>query len=105
MFSVRPEEILQAIVECIAYDTSFQFPLCRWKFAKAELLPLSATNQQFRRLCLPFLFGYVSVKCNEDLKRFVDRCIINNSALAASIRHDGFNSNQLNLTDEGLIGR
>ncbi|KAE9403085.1 hypothetical protein BT96DRAFT_990547 [Gymnopus androsaceus JB14] len=71
-----PEELLQAVLENLAYNPEFierENPRFRWKYARSELFSLSVVSRQFRRLCLPFLFAYVEIK-GKDLRNFSEQC-------------------------------
>lgn len=84
-----PEELLQAVVEQLAYNPQFlerQLARFRWKYARSDLISLSMANHQLRRICMPFLFTYVYAPKAEDLEKLKDQCIIN-TILAASIRY------------------
>ncbi|KAJ3740809.1 hypothetical protein DFH05DRAFT_370137 [Lentinula detonsa] len=85
---IFPEELLHAVVGYIAYNTCFietQIPELRWKYARSQLLSLSLTARQFRRLSFPFLFAHIEIRRVEDIKNLVDQCALN-ITLAASIR-------------------
>ena len=89
-----PEELLQALVECIALNVIFierQKPMLRWKYQRTELLPLSRTNRQLRRICFPFLFAYIVVNNNADAEKLKYQCAAN-EAFAASIRCVGLSN-------------
>lgn len=57
------------------------------------------TNRQWRRICMPFLFAYVSVDMERagEFERLRDECVITNAAFATSIRYVISPSNQLLL--------
>lgn len=71
-----PEELLEAIVEHLACNTSFiesQLLEYRSKYASSELLSLSLASRQWRRLCVSFVFSYMEIP-TEDTQRFFDLC-------------------------------
>ncbi|KAE9394701.1 hypothetical protein BT96DRAFT_181917 [Gymnopus androsaceus JB14] len=84
-----PEELLQTVAECLAFDTPFverQLPVLRWKYSIIELLSLSLVNHQLRRISMPFLFAFIRIKADStDVERLIDRCV-SNKTFAASIR-------------------
>ncbi|KAE9394689.1 hypothetical protein BT96DRAFT_923369 [Gymnopus androsaceus JB14] len=86
---VLPEELLQAVVESLAFDTPFverQLRMLRWKYSIVELLPLSLANRQLRRISMPFLFAFIRIKADStDVEKLIDQCV-SNQAFAASIR-------------------
>ncbi|KAE9394704.1 hypothetical protein BT96DRAFT_1022412 [Gymnopus androsaceus JB14] len=91
-----PEELLQTVAECLAFDTPFverQLPVLRWKYSITELLSLSLVNHQLRRISMPFLFAFIRIKANStDVERLIDRCV-SNKTFAASIRSLCLNEN------------
>lgn len=87
-FALFPEELLEAIVECVAFDKMFierQLSIFRWKYASEKLTSLSLVNRQLWRLCFPFLFAHVHTY-SKDLERLIDQCVSNKS-FAMSIRY------------------
>lgn len=98
-----PEELLQRIAECIAYDTGFverHLPTYHWKYSTTPLLSLSTANHQLRRICLPFLFSCVEVEL-EDLEKLKDLCI-SSKPCALSIRYVVFIERSSNSADERI---
>jgi hypothetical protein len=87
---ILPEELFQTVVENLAtFDIQLieqQFTQLRWKYATAQLVPLSLVNRQLlRRICFPFIFAYVQIHTGE-LKCFKYKCTTNQN-FAMSIRY------------------
>ncbi|KAJ3968085.1 hypothetical protein EV361DRAFT_1035914 [Lentinula raphanica] len=75
-----PEEILHAIVQSLAYNPNIierEFLDPPRKYCAPALLPLSVTSHQFRRICLPFLFAYVKLKRDGDLRKLQSHSLDN----------------------------
>ncbi|KAJ3710973.1 hypothetical protein C8R42DRAFT_648399 [Lentinula raphanica] len=74
-----PNELLHSIVDYIAYTSipvgppdSAWFSKSLVKYVSPYLLALSSTNWQLRRVCLPFLFAYITIRHEEDVTRIMD---------------------------------
>ncbi|KAJ3721665.1 hypothetical protein C8R42DRAFT_776067 [Lentinula raphanica] len=73
-----PEELLAIIAKNVAYSLTLiecevlKLPIY---ISVRNLLPLSMTSRQFRRICLPLLFTHVKLGREGDLKRLRDQCI------------------------------
>lgn len=86
--SELPEELLQTLIEILAYNFDFierHDPQFRWKCARTELVSLSVVNRRLRRLCLPFLFAYIEIQ-SKDLEDFSTQCAASD-AFALSVRY------------------
>ncbi|KAF5381126.1 hypothetical protein D9757_009440 [Collybiopsis confluens] len=73
-----PEEILQAVVEYLAYNRSFierqKLEFCN-KYSSGQLFSLSATSRQFRRVCMPFIFSFIQIQVRSGaLERLRAQC-------------------------------
>ncbi|KAF5368126.1 hypothetical protein D9757_011570 [Collybiopsis confluens] len=60
-----PEELLHSIVESLAFQSvppDSEFPEFELRHVSSELLSISLTTKQLRRICLPLLFGYTILR-------------------------------------------
>ncbi|KAE9400473.1 hypothetical protein BT96DRAFT_919480 [Gymnopus androsaceus JB14] len=78
------------VVQYLAHNPEFlerqlQFFRFRDKCAANEIISLSMTSCQFRRISLPFLFAYIAIRREGDLEKLRDRCAANEH-FADSIR-------------------
>ncbi|KAJ3772241.1 hypothetical protein FB446DRAFT_800736 [Lentinula raphanica] len=74
-----PNELIHSIVDYIAYTSipigppdSAWFSKSLVRYVSPYLLALSLTNWQLRRVCLSFLFAYVTIRHEEDVTRIMD---------------------------------
>ncbi|KAF8828680.1 hypothetical protein HHX47_DHR3000348 [Lentinula edodes] len=75
-----PEELLEMMIEDLAYTPIYPFnslSSARCKRVSSELITLSVVNRQLRRISLPFLFAYVTLKHLEDVEGFLQKCLVN----------------------------
>ncbi|KAJ3864729.1 hypothetical protein EV359DRAFT_63772 [Lentinula novae-zelandiae] len=75
-----PEELLEMIIEDLAYTPIYPFnslSSARCKRVSSELITLSVVNRQLRRISLPFLFAIVTLKHLEDVEGFLQKCLVN----------------------------
>lgn len=78
-----PEELLVSIVEYLdgfrifipkKPQGFFHSMPTHYTPASRELAAFSLVNQQFRRICVPFLFAYVECRGSEKLKKLNEQC-------------------------------
>ncbi|KAJ3864731.1 hypothetical protein EV359DRAFT_63773 [Lentinula novae-zelandiae] len=83
-----PEELLEMMIQDLAYAPVYPFnglSSARCKRVSSELITLSVLNRQFRRISLPFLFAFVTLKHLEDVEKFLQMCLVN-PTLGSTIR-------------------
>ncbi|KAJ3711037.1 hypothetical protein C8R42DRAFT_368333 [Lentinula raphanica] len=76
-----PNELLHSVTEYIAYnvdppDSDVPSSQSRVRCASPELLALSVADWRLRRICLPFLFANISIRCVKHVQK-----LANDSAL------------------------
>ncbi|KAJ3770085.1 hypothetical protein FB446DRAFT_745518 [Lentinula raphanica] len=74
MQPLLPNELLHSIIDYIAFIPKLPNSRSKspFKCASPELLALSVTNWQLRRVCLPFLFAHVKIEEDSDLQQLGD---------------------------------
>ncbi|KAJ4464274.1 hypothetical protein C8R41DRAFT_927029 [Lentinula lateritia] len=80
MLSKLPEELLEMMIQDLAYAPAYPFnslSSARCKRVSSELIALSVVNWQLRRISLPFLFAFVTLKHLEDVEGFLQTCLVN----------------------------
>ncbi|KAJ4464278.1 hypothetical protein C8R41DRAFT_860181 [Lentinula lateritia] len=76
------------MIQDLAYAPVYPFnglSSARCKRVSSELITLSVLNRQFRRISLPFLFAFVTLKHLEDVEKFLQMCLVN-PTLGSTIR-------------------
>ncbi|KAJ3806825.1 hypothetical protein F5876DRAFT_80317 [Lentinula aff. lateritia] len=84
-----PEELLEMMIQDLAYTPAYPYhslSSARCKRVSSELITLSVVNRQLRRISLPFLFAFVTLKHLEDVEKFLQTCLVN-PTLGSTIRH------------------
>ncbi|KAH7876649.1 uncharacterized protein C8R40DRAFT_1169177 [Lentinula edodes] len=88
MLSRLPEELLEMMIQDLAYAPVYPFnslSSVRCKRVSSELITLSVVNRQLRRISLPFLFAFVTLKHLGDVEGFLQTCLVN-PTLGSTIR-------------------
>ncbi|KAJ3923472.1 hypothetical protein F5877DRAFT_63274 [Lentinula edodes] len=88
MLSKLPEELLEMMIQDLAYAPAYpsnSLSSARCKRVSSELIALSVVNWQLRRISLPFLFAFVTLKHLEDVEGFLQTCLVN-PTLGSTIR-------------------
>ena len=102
-----PEELIQAVVECLVSDTETflerEILHFRWKCAQTRIFPLSMASRQLRRICYPFLFAYVKVQGIEHLEKLMMQCIANEMFALCIRQVPTFAGVQSNLAEYGVL--
>ncbi|KAJ3809194.1 hypothetical protein EV368DRAFT_69916 [Lentinula lateritia] len=83
-----PEELLELMIQDLAYAPAYPFnslSSARCKRVSSELITLSVVNRQLRRISLPLLFAFVTLKHLEDVEEFLRMCLVN-PTLGSTIR-------------------
>ncbi|KAJ3809192.1 hypothetical protein F5876DRAFT_66679 [Lentinula aff. lateritia] len=88
MLSRLPEELLEMLIQDLAYAPVYPFnslSSARCKRVSSELIALSVVHRQLRRISLPFLFAFVTLKHLKDVEGFLQTCLVN-PTLGSTIR-------------------
>ncbi|KAE9393808.1 hypothetical protein BT96DRAFT_999088 [Gymnopus androsaceus JB14] len=100
MLSEFPEELLEALVECVAFNGDFIQRQTPTLHENIHLVSLSMTSRQLRRIAFPFLFAHIEIQTSDDVKRLLSQCIAN-EFFARSVRILDVNR----LLSKGIISR
>ncbi|KAJ3878080.1 hypothetical protein F5051DRAFT_503469 [Lentinula edodes] len=76
------------MIQDLAYAPAYPFnslSSARCKRVSSELVALSVVNWQLRRISLPFLFAFVTLKHLEDVEGFLQTCLVN-PTLGSTVR-------------------
>ncbi|KAJ7579834.1 hypothetical protein C8J56DRAFT_963665 [Mycena floridula] len=71
------EEVLERLVLFPVDDTQYhdgQYPA--YNAISCDIMSLSLVNQQFHRLCLPFLFAYIKCESVAELAKLKHKCVV-----------------------------